>query len=100
MVSFKKLALLGLFAVFIIHIQSQLSNNLKVSAEGGFPIGKTSDNLGFFIHVEPKLKVHKNTFLGICFGIAINTQTLKNENSSNLALTLPLIMGSFPSYKH
>lgn len=81
MVSSKKLALFGLFVVYSIHIQAQLSNNLKVSAEGGFPIGKTSDNLGFFIYVEPKLKVHENTFLGIRFGIAINTQTLENENS-------------------
>jgi|GEM_PF-981949 len=73
-----------LLCLFNLHAQDK--NNIKLGVEAGIlPISK-SENLGFFLTVEPKLKVSESTFFGLRIGIVINSHSVENFDISQFSI--------------
>ncbi len=77
----KTIYLISLFFC-LFNIQAQKGSNIKLTLEGGFLAFSKSENLGFFLNVEPKLKVSENTFIGLRIGATINSQVYENKDST------------------
>lgn len=71
-----------LFAVFggILNANAQLKSQMKLSIETGPIILSDSENLSFFLNIEPKLKATENTLIGLRIGATINSQSIQNDN--------------------
>lgn len=59
---------------------SQKWDNLSLAAEIGAPIGSTSENLSFFVNLEPKLNVSENLLMGVRISCVVNSQTFIENN--------------------
>ncbi|MEX0272984.1 MAG: hypothetical protein AB3N16_01245 [Flavobacteriaceae bacterium] len=55
----------------------------KLRIEPGFLLNTDSENLGLMFNVEPKIKSSKNAIIGLRFGIALNPQKFKIDDSSS-----------------
>jgi len=82
-IMFRKILLL-LFVIFSsFHFYAQESGNIKLSVEAGImPLLRNSENLGFLLHVEPKIKVLDNTFMGMRIGLAINSHVFEVHDNA------------------
>lgn len=60
-----------------------LNAQVTFRIESGVLLGTDSDNLGLLLNIEPKVKASENAITGLRFGIAINTQKIKIDNSSS-----------------
>ena len=66
----------------LFHLNAQETYNVKLGIETGIlPLSEDSENLGLFLNVEPKIKVAKNTFIGVRFGLVINSHAFENSNN-------------------
>lgn len=79
---FKKELLLiaSLFCLF--NLNAQVKNNMKLGIETGFLLLSDSENLGMFLNVEPKLKILQNAFMGVRFGVTLNSQKFEIDDGS------------------
>lgn len=82
----KKLTLFQLLLFHLLNSNAQEASNVKLEIGVGFPIGTSSDNFGILAHMEPKLKVSNKAFIGMRMAIAINSQTLENQNSNKFMI--------------
>lgn len=60
---------------------------MQLGIEAGHLLFSDSENLSIFLHIEPKLKIAKNTFLGLRASIVFNTQ--KFDNYDPLQFDIP-----------
>lgn len=75
----KKAILLTTLLFCLFNLNAQENSNVKLAVETGIlPLSSGSENLAFFLNVEPKIKVSINTFIGLRFGITLNPQTFEN----------------------
>ncbi len=66
----------------LVQLNAQESVNLKLGIEAGIlPLSEDTENLGLFLNVEPKINIFENTFLGVRFGLVINSHVFENSNS-------------------
>ena len=66
----------------LFHLNAQETYNVKLGIETGIlPLSEDTENLGLFLNVEPKIKVAKNTFLGVRVGLVLNSHFFENSNS-------------------
>lgn len=78
----KKIGLLIVLLCCLLHLNAQEQHNVKLGVEVGFlPLSEDSHNLGLFLKVEPKVKVLENTFIGLRFGLTLNSHSFENSNS-------------------
>jgi hypothetical protein len=75
----KELILIALLGC-LFNSNAQVKNHIKLDIETGFLLFSASENLGAFFHVEPKLKIAKNTSMGLRVGIVFNPQKYRNHN--------------------
>lgn len=82
-----KKKLLGIILLCgLFNLNAQERNNLKLGIEaGGFP-SSSSENLGLFLNVEPKLKISENTFFGLRIGIVLNAHSIDNFDLSQFGI--------------
>lgn len=80
--SFLQLTLL----LCLFNLQAQDKNNIKLGVEAGILPSSKSDNLGFFLNAEPKLKVSENTFFGLRIGIVLNSHSVENFDISQFSI--------------
>lgn len=73
-----------LFSLF--NLNAQEKDNLKLGIEVGVLPSSSSENLGFFLNVEPKLKVSENTFIGLRIGMVINAHSIENYDLSQFSI--------------
>lgn len=73
-----------LLCLFNLHAQDK--NNIKLGVEAGILPSSKSDNLGFFLNAEPKLKVSENTFFGLRIGMVINSHSVENFDISQFSI--------------
>ena len=77
----KKIAVLLLLLCGLFHLNAQEEYNVKLGVEAGFlPLSEDSHNLGLFLKIEPKVKILENTFVGLRFGLTLNSHTFENIN--------------------
>ncbi len=75
-----KKKLLPIVALFcLLHVNAQVI--LRI--EPGILLETDSENLGVLLNVEPKVKISENTRFGLRFGIAVNPQKFKINNSTS-----------------
>lgn len=78
----KKILLLIPLFFCLVHLTAQEKNNIKLVIETGLlPLSEDSPNLGLFLNVEPKIKILENTFIGLRFGLTINSHTFETDDS-------------------
>ena len=82
-----------LFCLFSLNAQEK--SNLKLGIEPGFLVLTDSENIGLFLNLEPKLKVHKNTFIGLRIGVALNSQKFENYGRSQFYIDEQADNGGF-----
>lgn len=64
--------------LFCLHtVKAQEKSYMKLSIEAGPILFSDSDNLSFFLNVEPKFKFSENTAIGLKIGLAINPQSFE-----------------------
>lgn len=77
----KKLLVLLTLICCSFNINAQEESTVKLGVETGFlPLSKDTENLGLFVNIEPKVKILKNTFLGLNIGLTINSHSFENSN--------------------
>ncbi len=77
----KKLALVFLlFSLF--NLNAQETSNITLRITPGVLINSHSENLGLFLHVEPKIKISENAVIGLRFGLILNSQKFEINESS------------------
>lgn len=77
----KKALLLIALSVCFFNLNAQETNNRRILIEAGvLPVSSDSENLEFFINIEPKVKVVENIFIGLRFGVALNTNLFENND--------------------
>ncbi|PIA78866.1 hypothetical protein BFR04_04865 [Gaetbulibacter sp. 4G1] len=75
-----KKKLLPLTALFcLLNLNAQVTFRI----ESGVLLKTDSDNLGLLLNIEPKVKASENTVIGLRFGIAINPQKIRIDNSTS-----------------
>lgn len=77
----KKLLLIALFFGWF-NLNAQVKNNMKLRIEPGFLILSESENFGLFLNVEPTLKVLQHAYMGVRFGVTLNSQKFEIDNNS------------------
>ena len=65
---------------------AQARTKMKLNIELGAPIDKESKNLGLYLNAEPRLKIAKNTFIGLRLGMVINSQKFENHDISKFKI--------------
>lgn len=83
----KKVLLLAILLCSLFNLKAQVKDNMQLGIEAGHLLFSDSENLGIFFHVEPKLEIAKNTFLGLRASIVFNTQ--KFDNYDPLRFEIP-----------
>lgn len=68
-----------LFCLSTVHAQEKYDMKLSVEA-GTLLFSDDSHNLGLFLTVEPKIKLLENSYLGVRFGLTLNSHTFENED--------------------
>ncbi len=77
----KKIVFLILVLPCLFNLKAQEKSQVKLGIETGIlPLSDDSENLGLFLNVEPKIKIFKNTFMGLRFGITLNSHTFENSD--------------------
>lgn len=66
--------------MFNLHAQEE--SNIKFRIEPGVLALTASDNLGLLLNVEPRINISENSAIGLRFGVALNSQKYKNNDSS------------------
>lgn len=80
--SIAKVTLLFIASLLALNnLMAQSKAEMKLAIETGLPLFTESENFGFFLYAEPKLKSSKNTFIGLRIGISVNTQKIENNDS-------------------
>lgn len=74
----KKVLLLAILLCSLFNLKAQVKDNMQLGIETGHLLFSDSENLSIFLHVEPKLEIAKNTFLGLRASIVFNTQKFDN----------------------
>lgn len=78
----KKSLLLLPLLLYLFNLNAQEKNNVKLRIEPGVLLKTESENLGILFNIEPIIKFSKNTVIGLRFGIALNPQKFKINDSS------------------
>jgi hypothetical protein len=63
-------------------VNAQEESRIKWRIEPGLLIASNSENLGLLLNFEPQIKVSKNTFIGLRFGVALNSQKFKINDTT------------------
>lgn len=75
-----KKKLLPIIALFcLVNLNAQVTFRI----EPGVLLKTDSDNLGLLLNIEPKVNASENTVIGLRFGIALNPQKIKIDNTSS-----------------
>jgi outer membrane protein X len=90
-----KTSFILLFLGLISNVNGQELNPFKASIELGFPINTESNNLGLFVNVEPQLKLNENFFMGLRFGVSINSQKIEFEDTNKFTINPEFDHGFF-----
>lgn len=78
----KKILLFIILLSCWFHVNAQEATNRKLVIEAGFlPLSENSYNLGLLFNIEPKIKIGANTFIGLKFGLTVNSHVFENKNS-------------------
>lgn len=82
-----KKSLLGILLLCgLFNLNAQERNHLKLGIEAGGLPSPSSENLGIFLNVEPKLRISENTFFGLRIGIIINSHSVDNFDISQFGI--------------
>lgn len=75
----KTIVLLKIVLFGWLPLIAQEAPNLQLKIETGLLMtSENSERLGLFFRVEPKLKIFKNTFIGLRIGISVNEQEIED----------------------
>lgn len=73
-----------LFIVFVFgfgRLPAQLNGNVKMGVEAGVILTAANpNNLSLLFNIEPKVKVVNNTFIGLRFGMALNSGRFESND--------------------
>lgn len=72
----------NLLLITLLFGLSNLYAQVKLRIEPGFLLKTESENLGLMLNVEPNIEISKNRVIGLRFGLALNPQKFKNNDSS------------------
>lgn len=92
---FKRLIFFKILLFCLLSLNAQIESNVKLKIETGILWTSKSANSGFpyfnglFLHLEPKLKTSKNTFIGLRIGILINEKIENFEPIQSLQYDNP-----------
>ena len=79
----KIIAITIIIGFCVFNLSAQEESNIKLKIETGLLMtSENSERLGLFFRVEPKLKIFKNTFLGLRVGASINEQIMEGNDLS------------------
>lgn len=79
----KKIFLLAFLSFCLFNLNAQEKSNIKLGIEAGFlPLSKDAENLSLFLNVEPKVKILENAFMGLRFGLTLNSHIFDFSNSA------------------
>ena len=81
----KKLLIIAL-VLCLFNLNAQEENNITLRIEPGLLVVSDSENLGFFLNVEPNIKISYNTVFGLRFGATVNSLSLENYSSTQFMI--------------
>lgn len=84
MLKTRLLSITLLLSIFSLHAQKE--NNISLRVAPGVLLLSDSENLGLLLNLEPKIKISKNTAIGLRFGVALNSQKFENGNRSRFRI--------------
>lgn len=79
---YKKKIVIIIATLYFFNLNAQEENHIKLRIEPGLVLLNDSENLGLLLNIEPKIKVSENIVIGFRFAVALNTEKIKNNNSS------------------
>lgn len=76
----KKVVPFSILFLSLFCVNAQLRDNVQLAIEPGFIFLSSAENLSGFLNVEPKVKIAKNTFVGLRVNTVLNSQKISNHN--------------------